>query len=98
MNSDQNCSVLSASKALMGKSVTMGNSLVLFYPLGSVSNGPTAGSIRYIFVRDDKVWLAVQCQVHALTSIINLFSRYPDFPAEIYSTTLNLELEPVDLA
>jgi hypothetical protein len=78
-------------------STHLGNSLVLYYAAGDVSKPPVAGSIKYIYTEGNVVRLAIQRQIYAPAGTTNPFARYLDFPASVYSTSMSIELEMVEL-
>lgn len=77
-------------------STHVGNSLILFYPIGDSANSasdPIPGSIEYIIIKHDKkVVYAVRTQLPASADIQDPFRFYPHFPAKVYSPHLSSEL------
>lgn len=81
-------------------STHVGNSLILFYPLGNRSSMPIPGSIKYIYKVDDSLAFAVQrqCTLAATESRNDIFAAHPHFPAKLYSSTLARNLEHVKIS
>jgi hypothetical protein len=75
-----------------------GNSLILFRE-SSEGVSSVAGSIKYIFLHDQRWLLAVQRQLPCAenSSLAQCFSRYPHFPAQVYSNQLSDSLVLVEL-
>jgi hypothetical protein len=73
-----------------------GNSLVYFYPRGNQSM-VVPGSIKYIYQEQDRFLLAVQRQLPASDNAPDPYAVYPDFPAQLYSSQLSVELEQVQV-
>lgn len=75
----------------------LGNSLILFYPLGNTAEQPVAASISYIYSVDDNssCVLAVHRQLPLSSHKLDPLKRYPDFPARIYSSKTTETLEVV---
>lgn len=73
-----------------------GNSLIFYYP--SLHSSPVAGSIQYIFLRDGRYYFAVRQQAPLLHQAPDPFSKYPDFPAKLYSSALSTTLEEVSIS
>jgi hypothetical protein len=76
-------------------STHLGNSLIFFYPRDDKSSPPIPGSIKYIFDTRDGTAFAVQRHLMPEPGTIDPFALYPDFPARLYSTSLNDTLEMV---
>ncbi|RDB30197.1 hypothetical protein Hypma_010457 [Hypsizygus marmoreus] len=69
-------------------STHLGNSLMLYYPSPS-SVMPVAGSIKKIMSSSRDVELSVKHQVRLPPGSYDLFSRYPSFPARVYSLKMD---------
>lgn len=78
-------------------STHLGNSLIHFYPNGDKSLPPIPGSIKYIFATRHTVAFAVQRHLNKCAGTIDPFTRYPDFPAKLYSAALADKLEVVEV-
>lgn len=77
-------------------STHVGNSLILYYADGDTSSEPVPGSIKYIYrPRSGTFTFAVQRQPPVATPSLDPFRHYPDFPAKLYSSKLQDELEIV---
>ena len=78
-------------------SAHVGNSLILFYPKGKLTENPIPGSIKYIVVKKSKqVVYAVCQQLPAPEGIEDPYRFYPHFPAKVYSSRLSAELVLVE--
>ena len=87
-----------AGRTYSRSSTHLGNSLLLYYPGGDPTAPVRAGSIKYIYADGATVHLAVNAQVSVPAGTRNPYERYPDFHASLYSTSLNAELEVVELS
>jgi hypothetical protein len=77
-------------------STHLGNSLIMYYPGVSKSSAPVPGSIQHIFEREGKTVFAVKRYLRKQPNVIDPFSSYPDFPAQLWSSEMTDELELVD--
>ncbi|KAI0338939.1 hypothetical protein BDW22DRAFT_1458214 [Trametopsis cervina] len=78
-------------------STHLGNSLIQYYPGGDLSCR-AAGSIKYIYVRVGKLYLAVQRHLPAPPGIPDAFRVYPELNAFTCSAHLRADIEEVDLS
>lgn len=78
-------------------STHLGNSLIFFYPGGDKSAKPVPACIKYIFSKQGALALAVQRQRPAPVGTTDPFTRYPYFPAKLYSSKLSNTLETVQV-
>lgn len=78
-------------------STHIGNSQIIFFPRGDRNAQPVPGHIKYIYTQDRAVYFAVQQYNACPAGITDPFLRYPNFPARLYSTTLNQSLERIKL-
>ena len=74
-----------------------GNSLIFYYPNGDTKAPTVPGSIKYIYRKGDAVYFAVRWQLPCVSDYQSPdpFARYPDFPAQLYQTSLSDTLEEV---
>lgn len=77
------------------RSTHIGNSLIMFYPLGNLQYFPVPGSIKYIFEHDGDMYFAVERQLPASNDTVDPFRHYPHFPAQLYSRRMSETLEMV---
>lgn len=73
-----------------------GKSLICFLPGGLVKTNLVYASIKYIFVKEGRVRFAVHRQMDA-QGIDDPFAEFPDFPCKIFSSTLSIDLEEVEV-
>lgn len=72
-----------------------GNSMVMFYPEGNRAAVPVPGSIQYIFKKDGVMRFAVHRYRKLPPGVYDPFSRWPDFPASLWSSRTSEVLEEV---
>ena len=82
---------------LYSRSLThIGNSLVLYYANGDTSSEPVPALIKYIYHPCKCMFIfTVQHQLPVATQTLDPFQHYPDFPAKLYLSQLQDELELV---
>ena len=80
-------------------SAHVGNSLVLFYPDGNRAFHAIPGCIRYIYEHEGSLRFAIQRQ-HVLPAagMVDPYAAYPHFPARMYSSALEMDLESVKVS
>ena len=78
-------------------STHLGNSLVHFYVDGNRATQPVTSCIKYIFVSDDRIHFAIECQLPLPHGSPNPFKHYPHFPASLYSVELSPTLETIQV-
>ena len=77
-------------------STHVGNSLIMFYPQGDGSISAVPGSIQEIVMYPNMdVAYIVKRQQPTTPGLDDPFSKYPHFPAKLYSCSLSPELEIV---
>lgn len=71
-------------------STHIGSSLIFFHPDGNLNKSPVPGTIEYIVAHwNSSVVYVVRRQQPSPAGTIDPFTRYPDFPAAVYSTSLS---------
>ena len=78
-------------------STHLGNSLVHFYPRGDLKSNLVPGCIQYIYQNASMTYLAIRRHRDLKDEVIDPFSRYPHFPAKLYSSSLSPTLEIVQV-
>lgn len=76
-------------------STHLGNSMVMFYPEGNHAALPVPGSIHYIFKKGGVMRFAVRRYLKLPPGVYDPFSRWPDFPASLWSSRTSEALEKV---
>lgn len=74
-----------------------GNSQIVFYPSGDRRSTAVPGSIEYIFERDGVFRFAVRRYIPLGSDVPDPFARWPDFPAKMWSSTIDNSLEEVEV-
>ena len=76
-------------------SIHIGNSLIMFYPLGNLQYFLVPGSIKYIFTHNGNMYFAVEQQLPASNDTVDPFHHYLHFWAQLYSWCMSETLEMV---
>ncbi|EIN10111.1 hypothetical protein PUNSTDRAFT_66908, partial [Punctularia strigosozonata HHB-11173 SS5] len=72
-----------------------GNSQVMFHPDGNPKTPAVAGSIEHIFASGEHLAFAVRRYKPITSGTVDPFSRWPEFPAKLWSTAQEDTLELV---